>query len=477
MTVGSISSHVGWREILNRQYASPLLLVSLGVWLHAADGLIVATMMPEIVSDIGGDAYVAWTVALYELGSIVTGAVSALLVLRAGIRPPMMLAALVFALGCLISAAAPAMPILLFGRLLQGVGGGGLTALSFVAVALLFPARLTPRAMAAISVLWGASAFLGPLIGGFFVEYSTWRMGFVFFAAQAVLLALLIFLRIRFPEEKPSVQSDKSVPLGRLVLLSIGVLSIASAGIDVTLPRTPLLLLLGLASLVAFVWQDAKNAATRLLPRNPFSLRSPVGSALVMILAMSVAAMGLSTYGPLLMTIIHGVPAIVAGYVLACVALGWSAAAFVLSGAPERHDRAYIAAGMTLVFLSVAGMIYSIPSGPILLIAGFAAMEGIGFGTAWTFVIRRARSLADVEDIGRLSGALPTVSRFGYALGASVCGILANAAGFSLDGSVADTANVARTIFIGSLPIAFLGLFAMVCFVSLRDKRQLAPEA
>lgn len=478
MTAEPLPSHVSWREVVNRHYGAPLLLVSLGVWLHAADSLIVATMMPQIVSEIGGEAYVAWSVALYELGSIVAGACGALLVMRKGVRVPMMLAALVFAGGCLVSAAAPTMPILLFGRLLQGVGGGGLTALAFIAVATLFPARLTPRVLGIISVLWGASAFLGPLVGGLFVEYSTWRMGFVFFAGQAVGLALWILLGIRITEQKTAETPDPTVPFGRLMLLTLGVLMIAYAGIDVTVPRTPILLATGLAFLLVFLWQDAQSAGSRLLPNRPFSLRTPVGSALVMTLTLAVSAMGLGTYGPLLMTIIHDYPAYVAGYVLASVAIGWSAAAIVLSGSPERYDRFFIAAGLSMVFCSVAGLAYAIPNGPLSVIVVFASLEGIGFGTAWTFVLRRARRLAAQDDVARLSGALPTVSRFGYALGASVCGILANAAGFSVDNTAQQAAHVARTVFIGSLPIALLGLFAMACFISMKSSEPASlPQA
>jgi len=229
------------------------------------------------------------------------------------------------------------------------------------------------------------------------------------------------------------------------------------------------LLFLGLAIMLAFLRLDAANAENRLLPRNPFSLRSPVGAALVMTLAMNVATMGLATYGPLLMTIIHGTPAIVAGYVLACVAIGWTFAAIVVSGAPQRHDPIYIAAGMGMVFFSAVAMIYAIPNGPVPLIAALAAVEGIGFGTAWTFVIRRTRLLADADDVERLSGSLPTVGRFGYALGASVSGILANAAGFSINNSPEVAATVARVIFTGSLPFAFLGLLAMVYFVAMKQ--------
>ncbi len=468
MKVNVEDAPVGWSEILNRTYASRLLLVCLGVWLHAADSLIVATMLPSVVAEIGGKALVAWTSALYEVGSIIAGAASGLVALKAGVRRPMAVAALTFATGCLISAFAPTMGILLVGRLLQGLGGGGLTAMSFIATATLFPGRLTARVMAAISALWGASAFLGPLIGGAFVTYSTWRMGFVFFGAQALLLAAFVFLGIRVAERPDTGNGNGSPPLLRLLILSTGVVFVAYSGIEVTATGTPAFLAAGFAFLAAFLWIDARNPANRLLPKRPFDPRTPLGAALLMVLTMNIATMGLTTYGPLLMTSLHGTSALAAGYVVAGIALGWTFAAIVVSGAPERHDPYFIAVGMSLVVASLVGLVYSMSNGPVWLIAVFATMEGIGYGTAWTFIIRRSRSLTPADDIERLSGSLPTVSRLGFALGASVSGILANSVGFADAASPEQLGLVARTLFVGVLPIALIALAAMVRFVTVR---------
>lgn len=472
MKVNVTETHVGWSEILNRTYASRLLLVCLGVWLHAADSLIVATMLPSIVSEIGGRALVAWTSALYEIGSIIAGATSGLIALKSGVRRPMAIAAVTFAAGCLISAAAPSMEILLAGRLFQGLGGGALTAMSFIATATLFPARLTARVMAAISALWGASAFLGPLIGGTFVTYSTWRMGFVFFGAQAVLLAAFVLLGLQVKERPSNGDSPGRIPLLRLAILSMGVVFIAYSGIEVTATGTPLYLAAGFAFLGAFLWIDGRNPTNRLLPRRPFDPRTALGAALLMVLTMNIATMGLTTYGPLLMTSIHGTSALTAGYVVAAVAIGWTGAAIIVSGAPERYDPVLIAVGMLLVAVSLVGLIYAVPNGPIWLIAIFATMEGVGYGTAWTFIIRRSRRLTPTDDLERLSGGLPTVSRLGIALGASVSGILANAAGFA-DAPTADQLdNVAFMLFAGTLPIALISLVAMVRFVTVRPSPQ-----
>ena len=60
-------SFVPWREFLTSGYTPALALVGLAVWLHAADSLIVATMLPAIVASVGGQALVGWSVSASNL--------------------------------------------------------------------------------------------------------------------------------------------------------------------------------------------------------------------------------------------------------------------------------------------------------------------------------------------------------------------------------------------------------------------------
>jgi MFS family permease len=435
----------------------------LAVWLHAADALIVATMLPSIVGDIGGAGLVGWSVSLYEIASVIAGAASALLTMRYGLRLPMSLAALVFALGCLVSALAPTMPILLVGRIFQGAGGGGLVAMSFVAVGVIFPRRYTARALAAVSTFWGVSAFLGPLIGGFFVEVATWRWGFGFFAVQAFCLAAWIALR---PDQSaPRGASTHGFPVRRLGLLCLAVLLVSYAGVEISRVQTTLFVLFGLGCLGLFLWQDNRAGADRLLPISPFDFRYPTGSALTMIFALSIATITITAFGPLLVTAIHGTSALSAGYVVACSSIGWTITAVLVSGAPEKLDRLLIALGMALLALSVVGFLYAVPNGPVWLIAAFAALEGGGVGMAWTFTLRRTTALADPSEVHRISGAMPTVQRLGFALGAAYVGIVANASGLTSMNTPSEAAEVARWIFLACVPFAVLGLVAMIPLV------------
>ena len=69
--------------------------------------------------------------------------------------------------------------MLLLGRALQGVGGGALVALAYLAVARGFPDALRPRLLALLSSAWLIPALVGPAIAGQVAEHASWRVVFL----------------------------------------------------------------------------------------------------------------------------------------------------------------------------------------------------------------------------------------------------------------------------------------------------------
>src|SRR3546814_8013243 len=92
------------------------------------------------------------------------------------------------------------------------------------------------------------------------------------------------------------------------------------------------------------------------------------------------------------LTALHGTSARAAGYVIAVASVSWTVTAVRAAGATERHDPKLIATGTVVVALSVAGFAWAVPHGPVWLIALCAAMEGGGFGLAWTFILQNGRA-------------------------------------------------------------------------------------
>ncbi|MFY0596219.1 MAG: MFS transporter [Cognatishimia sp.] len=457
------SSYIPWRDFLVRQNLIPLAIVSLAVWLHAGDSLVVATMMPSMVDDIGGEAVVGWSVSLYQLSSIVAGAASALLSLRYGLRNAMALAAMVFAIGCLISAVGLTMPMVLAGRLVQGFGGGGLVAMGFVGVSLMFEPRYRARAIAVISTLWGIAAFLGPIIGSVFVAYANWRWGFVFFAFKAVLLCLWLISQTDSSTAK--IEAEQApFPWRRLGLLAIAILLVSFAGVEVTLGRSFLLVMAGGLAIVWFLKVDASAQSNRLLPMRALDLRKPHGAGLVMSFCMSFSTVGLAAFGPLLLTAIHGADPIVIGYVVAAAAIGWSVAAVLTSGIAEVHQGKMILFGMSLVGGAVLGLAYAVPFGELWLVSLLSFAEGAGFGMCWHFILARLTAKAPADEIHRISAAIPTIQRLGYALGAAYLGIVANASGILELDQLDQAQRAGFWIFASCIPTIGLGLVAAILF-------------
>ena len=451
--------HVPWSALFTAANTWPLILVCLGVLLHAADGMLVATMLPVIVAEIGGVHLLSWVVMLYEVGSIVAGAACGLLISRNGLRTPMALAAILFASGCALSAMAPTMPVLLWGRLLQGLGGGGLMAMSFVAAGLLFAPHLQARVIGIVSTVWAASSFLGPLVGGLFVDLASWQAAFWSFAGVATALALLL-IWIN-PQAGGDGDMAGAFPLRRLALLLMGVMAIAYAGEEISARATPLLIVLGLLLIAGFLRMDAQSTSNRLLPRIDLRLRDPVSAAFATIALFAAATIAIGIYAPYFLVTIHGLSPLAAGALIAVEALCWALAATSVSGRPESTDRRNVAAGLLLVSLGVTCLALSIAKGPILLILLGAMLQGLGFGIAWTFIMRLTISLAGPKNTALVSAAIPTVQRTGFAIGAASLGIVANLAGIES----ADPARAATAVFAASLLPLGLGLFALHRFL------------
>ncbi len=443
-----------WRDVLNRSYAGALGITCLAVFLHAADGLLVATMLPTIVAEIGGVTLISWVVMLYEVGSIVMGAACGLIIARRGLRGPMTAAALVFSAGCAISAMAPDMPVLLWGRVLQGLGGGGLMAMAFVALTLLFPSHLRARVIGLVSTVWAAAAFIGPLIGALFVQYLSWQVAFWAFTAVSALLALWLWTSI--PETATRAAQGR-FPVTRLALLLGAILLIAYGGEHLSPLFTPLYVGVGMALFAGFLWRDARSPGNRLLPRFDPLLRDPVSALLAMIFFFASAGIAVGTFVPYFLSTLHGFSPFQAGFLIALEAILWAATAALISGQPEHRDARNIATGLALVSLSILGFAASVATGPIWLIALSAALQGIGFGAAFTFMPRMAARLCAPEDQPIVAAAVPTVQRTGYAVGAAYLGIVANVAGIAQDAPH----DAARMVFVAGVPMVGLGMVAV----------------
>ena len=451
------NQQVPWSTLIHEGHLSRILLLCFGVWLYAADSTLVATVMPVAVEDIGGLPYLNWSFTLYQLGSVVAGAIAGLMVIRKGIAKAQIVAGIIYFIGCTLSGYAPNMTTMIIGRLLQGMGGGGLVSIAFIGASTLFPKKIWVRIIAVISGVWGVSSMCGPLIGGYFVAAGNWRMAFWAFAAQGLLAVLVapLLLRRKFQKQK---EQPHALPLVRLVLLAVAVLTICQAGVETSTEIAIVLCVVGIMFLFFFFKQDA-NSENRIFPRGILNPRTVSGSGLLMISSLFMATISLTVYGPLLMYIIFGADPLIAGYIIALESLGWTIIAISTSGVRENIEPRLIRLGAFFVSISMVGLIYAMPSGPLWLIAMLSTLMGIGFGMSWTFVSKRIIANVPKSERTQASGSIPTFLRVAMALGSALSGIIANFSGFSEASSVPVAQNVAFWSFAIFVPLMFVGLF------------------
>jgi MFS family permease len=447
----------GWREILGQGRWAPFLLICFGIWLHAADGLIVVTTIPAIVADIGGLAWTGWAFALYQVASIVAASLGGLAALRFGIGIATAGASAVFTIGCALDALAPNMGLFLVGRLVQGLGGGVMVALFHVAVTRAFPERHWTRIFAWVSAVWGVSALFGPLVGGLFAEAGLWRDAYWAFAAQALLVAVCSpFL---FSNVAPSSHGqDLRVPWRALSVLAPGVLGIAAASVVGSAAPAALLAAVGVGFLLLFFYLDRREHSP-LLPERSLSAM-PVRFGLLMVLCFSVASISFSVYGPLLLVQLHHVSLLEAGYLIAIESVAWSATAMMVGWVRPKGEPFCIKLGASVIALGLVGLAVSVPHGPVWAIGLSAALQGGGFGLSWAFIARRVAAGAIEAERERAAGALPTTQMLSYAIGAALAAIVANGLGLQLVTPEDRLQSIGFWIFFAFLPLTLPGFRA-----------------
>jgi EmrB/QacA subfamily drug resistance transporter len=167
--------------------------LSIALLLASLDQTVVATVLPEVVTDLGGLTSYSWTFVAYLLTSTVTIPIYGKLGDAYGRRPLFLVAIGTFIISSALCGLATSMPELIVFRGLQGIGAGALWPLTLATVAETVPLRERGKYNALLGAGGVAGAVAGPLAGGFIADNASWRwVFFVNVPLGAVALALTL---------------------------------------------------------------------------------------------------------------------------------------------------------------------------------------------------------------------------------------------------------------------------------------------
>ncbi|MFF0343248.1 MFS transporter [Kribbella sp. NPDC004875] len=237
-----------------------LTLASVAVAFAAADTYVVVLALPNMMAGVGLSAdelqRAAPIISGFLLGYIAVLPLIGRIADVVGRTPVLVGALLLFAVGSLITAGAYDLPLVVTGRFLQGVGGGGLVPATLALVADLWPADRRGLPLGIVGAVQELGSVLGPLLGAAVLAVADWRYIFWLNLVVAVVLALLLRGRRR-----PSVSGI----VGVLACIALGLTLTApdrlASGVTLGLPFVPftgtsrLLTPIGVGTLVlAIVW-------------------------------------------------------------------------------------------------------------------------------------------------------------------------------------------------------------------------------
>jgi len=147
----------------------------LGMFLAALDQTVVSTALPTIVGDLNGASHLSWVVTAYLLASTVSTPLWGKLGDLYGRKVFFQAAIVLFLVGSALAGLSHSMIELILFRAVQGLGGGGLMIGAMTIIGDVVSPRDRGRYMGLFMAMFGVTSVIGPLIGGVFVDYLSWR--------------------------------------------------------------------------------------------------------------------------------------------------------------------------------------------------------------------------------------------------------------------------------------------------------------
>ena len=169
------------------------------VMLAALDGTIVNTALTTIVGELGGFRAYTWVTTSYLLASTAATPLFGKLSDIYGRQLFVKIAVIAFIIGSLLCAMANSMTFLVAARGVQGVGGGGIMAMSYVVIADIVSPRDRGRYVGAFMSVFAVSSVAGPLLGGFFVEQLNWRWIFLINIPIGIIALIVTASSLKLP--------------------------------------------------------------------------------------------------------------------------------------------------------------------------------------------------------------------------------------------------------------------------------------
>ncbi len=402
----------------------------LAVMLAALDSTIVTTALPTIVGELGGLSQLSWVVTAYLVGQAIVIPLYGKLGDLYGRKGVLQGAIILFLIGSMLCGMSRSMNQLIFFRLIQGLGGGGLMVTTQAVVGDIISPRDRGRYQGIFGAVFGLASVAGPLIGGYMTTYWTWR--WIFYINLPLGILALFVLAKTLPARSPKVRRRIdyagtiliAVLLGSLILLS----DLAGA---VYAWNSPLILtLIGTVIITLFIFILTEAYAVEpILPLRLFLNRSfTVSVCLSSIVGFSL--WGSVTYLPLYLQIVKGLSPTVSGMQLLPMMAGVLIMSIVAGQTISRTGRykAFPIAGTLILTVGLSLLAQMTAETPVATLALYFVMLGLGLGMVMQVLVVAIQNSVEYSTMGIATSSALLFRLMGGSLGTAVLGTV-----FTLD--------------------------------------------
>ncbi|MDX6742417.1 MDR family MFS transporter [Actinocorallia sp. A-T 12471] len=174
----------------------------LGLLLVALDSVTVANALPAMIGELQGLSLLSWVIVANLLGATVGVPLFGKLSDMYGRRPLLVVAVVFFVAGSLVCGLAQSMETLIVGRAVQGVGGGGITAMAITIVGDMVPPRSRARYQGYLGAEYAVATIVGPFVGGFLTDTLSWRWVFLINLPLGLLALAVVALVLKLPPQR-----------------------------------------------------------------------------------------------------------------------------------------------------------------------------------------------------------------------------------------------------------------------------------
>ncbi|MFP1154381.1 MDR family MFS transporter [Mycobacterium sherrisii] len=400
--------------------------IVLGMLLAALDQTIVATALPTIVADLGDAGHQSWVVTSYLLASTIVTALVGKLGDLFGRKRVFQAAIVFFVVGSVVCGLAQSMSMLVAARALQGIGGGGITVTASALIGEVVPLRERGRYQGILGAVFGVTTVVGPLLGGYFTDYLTWRWAFWVNVPISVVVIFVAAAAI------PALTSDTKpvIDYAGIVLVGLGAagLMLATSWGGTLYPwgsATIVGLFVGAAAaLAAFVWVETR-VPQPILPTRLFA--SPVFTVCcVLSFVVGFAMLGAMTFLPTYMQYVNGVSATTSGLRTLPMVVGMlitSTGSGTLVGRTGRY-KVFPVVGTALMALAFLLMSRMTPSTSALVQSAYLVILGAGIGLSMQVLVLIVQNTSNFEDLGVATSGVTFFRTIGSSFGAAIFGSL-----------------------------------------------------